>query len=214
MIGLLVVGVVLPWVVIFWGGWICYRVLVQNGKMLQQVDALEGLIGAYLSPAMAEEPTGLEPGTTAPAFELPELRGGNVALEQFRGRSVLLVFFSTSCSYCELMAPDLAALPLDGRDRMPVPLVVTSSSAEEMRGFVAKHDIKCSVLLELNGETSGRYMANGTPTGYLIDEEGTIISELAVGAEHLMDLATNPTSPLIKSGQNMAYLGMPKRPES
>jgi hypothetical protein len=70
------------------------------------------------------------------------------------------------------------------------------------------------VLLQESGEVATPYKASATPSGYLIDEEGILISDLAVGAEPLMELATNPRSSLIKTGQNLAFLGMPKRPES
>lgn len=39
-------------------------------------------------------------------------------------------------------------------------------------------------------EVATTYQANGTPSGYLISAEGTIASELAIGAEPLLDLLT------------------------
>src|SRR6185369_8382163 len=38
-------------------------------------------------------------------------------------------------------------------------------------------------------EVAAAYQANGTPSGYLIDAEGRIASELAIGAEALVQLA-------------------------
>jgi peroxiredoxin len=214
---LMVSALVVPWIIVVLGFWLGYRLLVQNGVMLAKLEGLEAVaenLGATGPKANVTVPTGLDAGVTAPPFELPELHGGQVSLEQFRGRRVLLVFFSSHCVYCEMMAPELGRLPLDGRDGRPVPLVVTGAKAEEMRPFAAKHGIRCSVLLQEGGEVSKAYKGTSTPSGYLIDEEGTLISDLAVGAELLMDLATNPSSSLIKTGQNVAFLGMPKRLES
>jgi peroxiredoxin len=213
---LVVFGVVVPWIIVALGFRLGYKLLVQNGVILARIEALEPMSEnlAGDAPPATTAPKGLDAGTTAPAFELPELHGGQVSLEQFRGRRVLLVFFSSHCAYCDLMAPELARLPLDGRDGLPVPLVIMAATTEEIRKFVAKHRIRCSVLLQEAGEVAAPYKASGTPSGYLIDEEGTLISDLAVGAEPLMELATNPRSPLIKTGQNLAFLGMPKRPES
>jgi peroxiredoxin len=45
------------------------------------------------------------------------------------------------------------------------------------------------VLLQKDMEVATAYRANGTPTGYLINSEGKIASELAVGAEALLVLA-------------------------
>jgi peroxiredoxin len=214
---LVVLGVVVPWIIVVLGFWLGYRLLVQNGVILAKLEVLEAVsenLGAPGPRPNVTAPRGLDAGATAPAFELPELHGGRVSLEQFRGRRVLLVFFSSHCVYCEMMAPELGRLPLDGRDGRPVPLVLTAAKAAEMRPFTAKHGIRCSVLLEEQGEVAKAYKATATPSGYLIDEEGTLISDLAAGAEPLMDLATNPTSSLIKTGQNVAFLGMPKRLES
>jgi len=214
---LIVLGVIVPWVIIVLGFWLGYRLLAQNGVILAKIDALEAVsenLGAPGPQAHVTAPRGLDAGVTAPAFELPELHGGRVSLEQFRGRRVLLVFFSSQCVYCELMAPELGRLTLDGRHGRPLPLVLTAAKAEEMRPFAAKHGIRCSILLQEQGEIAKAYKATATPSGYLIDEEGTLISDLAVGAEPLMDLATNPNSPLIKTAQNVAFLGMPKRLES
>ena len=213
---LVIFGAVVPWIIIGVGFRLGYKLLVQNGVLLARIEALEAMsetLAGDAAPATTA-PKGLDAGTTAPAFELPELHGGQVSLEQFRGRRVLLVFFSSHCVYCDLMAPDLGRLPLDGRDGLPVPLVIMTGEAEEVRKFVAKHGIRCSVLLQESGEVATPYRASATPSAYLIDEEGTLISDLAVGVEPVMELATNPKSPLIKTGQNLAFLGMPKRPGS
>jgi peroxiredoxin len=214
---LVVLGLVVPWIIVVLGFWLGYRLLVQNGVILAKLEVLEAVsenLGAPGPRTNVTAPRGLDAGVTAPAFELPELHGGRVSLEQFRGRRVLLVFFSSQCVYCELMAPELGRLPLDGRDGRPVPLVITAAKAGEMRPFAAKHGIRCSVVLQEQGEVAKAYKGTSTPSGYLIDEEGTLISDLVVGAEPLMDLATNPKSSLIKTGQNVAFLGLPKRLES
>ena len=40
-------------------------------------------------------------------------------LEEFRGRSVVLTFFSPTCGFCQQMAPQLASLPADGGKGYP-----------------------------------------------------------------------------------------------
>ena len=207
---LLVLGVILPWMVILVGGWVAYQLLVQNGRIIQSLSGIEEAmeeLGGGNSPPTSE---GLPAGTKAPSFELPDLQGGRVALEQFRGQRVLLVFFSSSCVYCEMAAPKLAALPVGGPDGRPVPLIVSSATADEMRTSVAKHRLGCPLLLQEGAGVSNAYKTTATPSGYLIDEEGTLISDLVIGAEGLVEMATDPTSPLIKTGQSVAFLGMPK----
>lgn len=55
-------------------------------------------------------------GSIAPAFRLPDLRGGTVALEDYRGRSVLLVFSDPHCGPCEELTPHLVRLHREYRD--------------------------------------------------------------------------------------------------
>src|SRR5438105_4537367 len=67
---------------------------------------------------------GLSAGTPAPSFRLPDLNGGHVALDDYRGRRVLLVFSDPNCGPCDQLAPQLQAAlrqgtlgPRSGRPR-------------------------------------------------------------------------------------------------
>src|SRR5436190_946810 len=82
-------------------------------------------------PSAPAAPSGLPLGSPAPAFELPDLQGARMKLADFRGRKLLLIFFNPGCGFCTRMAPDLAALPVDGHDGQPIPLVITTGGAEE-----------------------------------------------------------------------------------
>jgi len=104
----------------------------------------------------------------------------------------LLIFFNPQCGYCTQMAADLAALPLDGGDQRAVLVVVTTGDAAENRALVEQYGIRCLVLLQEQMEVAAKYGAQGTPMGYRIDSAGRIASELAVGAEPLLRLATAP----------------------
>ena len=90
------------------------------------------------------------------------------------------------------MVSELAALSLGGRDGKPVPLVVSTGEAEANRQLFQTQAIDCPVLLQKEMEVAAQYQAYGTPVGYLLDETGTLASELAVGAEALLALATVP----------------------
>src|SRR5271165_4358480 len=54
--------------------------------------------------------SGLSQGTTAPVFKLPSIDGGEVSLETYRGRRLLLVFSDPKCGPCRALMPELAAL--------------------------------------------------------------------------------------------------------
>jgi peroxiredoxin len=104
------------------------------------------------------------------------------------GKDLLLIFFSPRCGFCTKMAADLAALATEG-DARAMPVVVTTGNAVENHKFFEQYGIRCVVLRQENMEVASLYRAQGTPTGYRIDAEGRIASELAVGAEPLLRLA-------------------------
>src|SRR5262245_9320468 len=105
---------VLPWLLIAVGGWLVYQLLRQNGRILLRLDALEAQVARLSSGGGGQAPQGLNPGDTAPDFELPDLSGKPMSLARWRGRRVLLIFFNPRCSFCEVMAAELAALGPEG----------------------------------------------------------------------------------------------------
>jgi peroxiredoxin len=214
-VGLLIIGMAMPWLVIALmaalGSWIAFQLIHQNGRLFARLESLEQRLGS-LAPAAAAVPAppsqpavgpppGLAVGSPAPAFELPDLTGGRRALTDFRGRRLLVIFFNPSCGFCSRMAPEIAALPVDGAGGQPLPLVITTGNREANRKLVAEHGIRCPVLLQeagtrgADGEVASRYQCHGTPMGYVVGEQGHIASELAVGAPALLALAAAPAAP-------------------
>ena len=191
----IVFGTVLPWLLLAVGSWLGYQFVRQNGRILLRLDAIEKQFGSRGGPRTGEprrDPAGLPVGTLAPDFELPDLAGRRHKLSEFRGRDVLLLFFNPKCGFCTKMAADLAALPTDAGNGRAVPVVVTTGDADENRKLVEQHGIRCVVLLQEQMEIATQYRAQGTPMGYRIDAAGRIASELAVGAEPLLELAAAP----------------------
>jgi peroxiredoxin len=185
----IVFGTVLPWLLIAVGTWLAYQLVRQNGRILLRLESIEKQIGTRAG-AKPRDAGGLPLGTVAPDFELPDLNGVRRKLSDFREQNVLLVFFNPQCGFCTKMAADLAALPAEAGDQRAVPIVVTTGNAEENRALVEHYGIRCLVLLQQQMEVAAKYGAHGTPIGYRIDGAGRIASELAVGAEPLLRLAT------------------------
>jgi hypothetical protein len=92
---------VLPWALTILGCWLFYQLLRQNGRILLRLEVLEEQVAQLGAAALARSPQGLELGSLAPDFELPDLDGKPVPLSHWRGRRVLLIFFNPQCSFCE-----------------------------------------------------------------------------------------------------------------
>jgi peroxiredoxin len=215
---LIVVGIVLPWLLLAILSWMGLQLLKQSGRMLLRLESLEARIEDLAkrpvppAPAPAgEAPAGLELGSPAPAIELPDLERRKRTLAEHRGHRVLLVFFSPRCGFCIQALPQLAEMPTDGRNGVPIPLIVTNGTAEENRRLVKEHRLRCPVLLQNEMEVAAQYKAYGTPMGYLIDEQGRIASEMAIGSEAILALANAPRAAAANRSNGPTGNGKDKR---
>src|SRR5688572_33158913 len=166
---LIVFGMALPWILIGLLCWFGYQLILQNGRVLLRLDELKAQLAelpaagfaaaGYPPPAAAPSgpPLGLPVGSEAPAFELPDLNGTRHTLAQYRGRRVLMVFYSPQCGFCTEMLPRLAAQAQAGGATGPVVLVITSGGAEENRRQMQEHGVRCPVLLQKGMEVYTQY---------------------------------------------------------
>jgi peroxiredoxin len=116
--------------------------------------------------------SGLKPGKKAPDFTLPSVAGGEVALHDFAGRKVLLVFTQAGCGPCQRIMPDLNRL--ERRDLQV--LVLNKGGAETTRQWAAKLQLLFPVLIQDGLDISKKYEAFATPFAFLIDENGVVAS--------------------------------------
>jgi peroxiredoxin len=124
---------------------------------------------------------GLEAGTVAPLFSLPQLDESSLSLESFRGHKVLLVFSDPACGPCNELAPKLEQIHRR-RDDLRV-LMISRGDPEANRRKVAEHGITFPVVLQRHWEISRAYGMFATPIAYLIDEAGILISDVMVGSD-------------------------------
>ena len=203
---LISIGLALALAAILIGNWLGWQLLRQNGRMLLRLDELEKRLNE-LEFGEGEEPQGLPVGTEAPAFELPDLAGDRKSLASFHGQPLLLIFFNPACGFCLELLPklkgkidsgkqnaEMGESGAEGRSEGPFVLIISTGEAEANRRLFKEHQLPCRVLLQKESEVAAVYLANGTPTGYLIDAEGKIASERAIGAEALLALASGTYS--------------------
>src|SRR3954467_7140475 len=99
MNGMIIVAIGLAWLAIACIGWLVWQLLRQNGRMLLRLNELEQRLNE-LEFGEGEAPVGLPIGSEAPIFELPDLAGEHKSLAQYRGHTVLLIFFNPACGFC------------------------------------------------------------------------------------------------------------------
>src|SRR5262245_51578231 len=97
----LVLSQALPWVLILALGFLLLGTLRVLALLRWRLDQLEAITPSRLGRS------GLKPGKKAPDFALPAAAGGEVALSQFAGGKVLLVFAQPGCGPCHEIMPEL-----------------------------------------------------------------------------------------------------------
>jgi peroxiredoxin len=142
----------------------------------------------------------LKMGDAAPSVRLPDLTGNTVDLADFRGRSILLLFWNPHCGYCKKMLDDLKAWEAQRSQEMPQLIVVSNGSTEEN----ATQGFRSPVLVD-TGLTARAYGAGGTPSAILIDSEGRIASKTAAGAQAIFALI----APQSASSPLLSQVGLP-----
>jgi peroxiredoxin len=135
------------------------------------------------------ERNGLKAGTLAPAFRLPDLHGGTVALEDYRGRRVLLVFTDPHCGPCEELAPHLVRLHRRNHGVGPNVLMVTRGDVEENRRKAERFGFEFPVLFQERWRLSKEFGIFAMPVAFLIDEKGVIVKDVARGVAEILALA-------------------------
>src|SRR6266487_608845 len=128
---------------------VLYQLMKQQGRMLLRLDHLDHQ-GAHPGAARVQ-PAGLPVGTPVDSFRLPDLTGKQVALDDFRGKQVLLVNWSPHCGFCDRIAADLAQLQPDLQKRNVQLLLVSSGKAEANRKLAREHTLECPILLQKDG---------------------------------------------------------------
>ena len=150
-----------------------------------------------LARKVADDATGVSPsgelrsqlGTDFPAFQLPDLVGGMVALGDFRGQRVLLVHWNFDCGFCGAIAPELARLEARLEERNVRLVLLSKGDAQFNRAQAATLGLRCRILLLQDREKPRPFQHRGTPVAYLLDEEGRIAAPFASGRDQVLSLA-------------------------
>ena len=120
-------------------------------------------------------------GAQAPGFNLPTVDGDTVSLENLRGQSVVLTFWTTGCGWCLYQMPFFqVAYEEKGQDVEIIAIDIAESSSK-VQQFVAYYGYSFTFALDLDRSVTNQYSLRGTPTSFYVDGDG-IIRGIKIGA--------------------------------
>ncbi len=131
--------------------------------------------------AAGSEPTATV-GQAAPDFELQNLDGQSISLNDLKGKPVLINFWATRCRPCVSEMPYLQEIynEWSGKGLMVLAINIGESSAK-VKTFLQDNDLSLPVLLDTKLDVFRRYNIRWIPTTFFIDKDG-IIQEKIIGA--------------------------------
>jgi methylamine dehydrogenase accessory protein MauD len=195
MTAFLFVASIVSWLAIFVLGFLLLGTLRALGLLTWRLEQLETTTPKRLGR------DGLKPGKKAPDFVLPGWPGlesseapagasrtqprppAEVALHDFAGRKVLLVFTQAGCGPCARIMPELNRLHDKGALQV---LVVNNGEQAATRQWAADAHARFPVLAQTQLSISKLYQVFATPFAFLIDERGIIASKGLAGSRQYL----------------------------
>jgi peroxiredoxin len=117
-------------------------------------------------------------GKKVEAFSLPDPRGREVSLDDFRDReAVVIVFLGAECPLAKVYAPRLAELAKEFADRGVAFVGVDANlqdSLSEIAGYAKAHNLGFPVLKDLGNQLADRLGAERTPEAFLLDRDRVV----------------------------------------
>lgn len=140
--------------------------------------------------ALAEpaEGDGVKIGDEVPPFALADIHENPVSSEDLRGRTTLIAYWSMNCGFCSRMMENLVAWDQGRAADDPALLVFSQGKPEDHADF----GLKSPIVIEEGNKTAELLGMPGTPSAVLVNEEGRVVSQVAVGEANIWALLGRP----------------------
>ncbi|HEX9959656.1 MAG TPA: MauE/DoxX family redox-associated membrane protein [Pyrinomonadaceae bacterium] len=123
-------------------------------------------------------------GADFPEFSLSDLTGKTLDASAIKGKKTLVTYWSSTCGYCAQMLEDFREWDKTKGANEPNLLLLS-------RGEVEKNlelGFQSTIVLDDEREVVQKLGMEGTPSAVLVDENGKIVSQIAVGEKRIWAL--------------------------
>lgn len=130
-------------------------------------------------------------GETVPDFTLQDFLGQNHQLSSYRGKVVMIHFWSATCPFVVRYDERLKQITADYQDKDVAVLAIDSNSNEtldQIKKVAEERNVNYPILIDPGNQIADQFGAITTPHVFIIDQEGKLVYEGAVDdqgyAEH------------------------------
>ena len=123
-------------------------------------------------------------GKPIPDTTLELLDGGKLATASLIGKETLVVFWSLTCPHCIEMLDELKAYENTRGENEPELLIFTEADPEALR----ETGLRSRIVLDPKYSASVEFGMFGTPSGVIVDRNGVIATEIAIGSSNIWAL--------------------------
>jgi thiol-disulfide isomerase/thioredoxin len=127
---------------------------------------------------------GLKIGASAPEFALKDVDGRDFRRSDLIGKRTLVTFWSPDCPHCRNFLDDFRKWTRSRSNGDPDVVLISEGDLDEHRNL----DLGAPVVIDSGYKTAARLGMFGTPSAVLVDENGVIVTETAVGASNIWAL--------------------------
>ncbi|MEJ2009953.1 MAG: redoxin domain-containing protein [Acidobacteriota bacterium] len=125
-------------------------------------------------PGLRESPVGSPAGD----FTLPDTRGKQISLSEFRGKTVVLSFWATWCPPCKMELPTIQTIYEQGKGKNVVVLAVDDEDKATVRDFLKQKHYDFTALIDSKRTLFKRFAIHYIPTVFVINDQGIIVRRI------------------------------------
>jgi len=112
-----------------------------------------------------------------PDFSLKDLDGNDISLSDYRGKIVIVNFWTTWCTYCVEEMPGFNTVDKELREAGDAVILAVNvqESYDTVSDYIAENDIDLKILMDEDGAVStGKYGVYSYPNTFVVNKDGSL----------------------------------------
>lgn len=123
-------------------------------------------------------------GESIPQFSATDINGRRITEKDFAGRKTLVAFSSPTCGHCVNLMQQIREWEPGRKAHDPEIIIFTDGDEEEER----KLGLEASIIIDKEYKTATKFGMRGVPSAVLVNENGIIATEAAIGPSNIWSL--------------------------